>query len=270
VLIDSHAHLDLPAFNRDREEVLKRAREMDIGLIVNMGCDLESSQASLDLAEGYPEVFAAIGFHPNCTARLGDGDLPLLAELSRHPKVVAIGEIGLDFYRDWSPQQIQLEALQRQLELAEELDLPVILHCRRAHEELLQVLTRWRGRQGAGDSPRGIIHCFSGDAGLAQRYLELGFFISLAGPVTYPSSRGMMDLVQRLPLDRLILETDSPYLPPQRYRGQRNEPAYLPIIARRIAEIRGITVESLAENTTQNTLHLFQLLGHKERSPVAN
>ncbi len=270
MLIDSHAHLDMPAFNRDREEVLKRVRELEIGIIVNAGCDLESSKASLNLAEGYPEVFATIGFHPQNAVRLRDCDLPLLAELSRHPKVVAIGEIGLDFYRERAPHQIQLEALQRQLELAGELNLPVVLHCRRAHEELLSLLTQWRVEPGADDSPRGIIHCFSGDAELAWRYLELGFFISLAGPVTYPLSRGMIDLVQRLPLDRLVVETDSPFLTPQRYRGHRNEPAYLPLIVERIAEIRGITVQSLAESTTRNALCLFQLLGHREKSQVAN
>ncbi len=239
---------------------------MGISLIVNIGCDLASSQASLDLADRYPEIWATVGFHPHNADRLREDDLELLADLSRHPRVVAIGEIGLDFYRNLSPREAQLEAFRRQLELTGEVERPVVIHCRRAHEEVLKLLTQ----SSPATEPPGVIHCFSGDVALARRYLELGFFISFTGQVTYPLSPDMTDLLHYLPSDRLLVETDSPFLTPRPYRGRRNEPAYLPAIIEAIARVRGTTTDSLVEVTVQNALRLFRLADGKERSPVAN
>ena len=258
-MIDSHAHIDLPVFGKDREQVLARAREQGVSGIINVGLNLESSQASLKLAQHHPDIFAAVGFHPNEAFRMMDGDTSLLAELAEDSRVVAIGEIGLDFYRKSSPHQRQLEVFQKQLNLAAELGLPVIIHCRQAHKEVLNILTHWVKSASTSGSERGVIHCFSGELELAQHYIELGFLVSLAGSVTYPSAHDLVKLAGELPLDRFLVETDSPFLPPQPYRGRRNEPSYIPLVVNRIAQIRGISAELVAQATAQNAIHLFRL-----------
>ena len=187
---------------------------------------------------------------------MGDGDLDIMAQLSQEPKVVAIGEIGLDFYRNLSPKEAQIEAFKRQLELAETLGLPVIIHSRNADEEVFAILAEWAGRQKSQHP--GVLHCFSGDRELAERYIALGFFISLAGPVTYPSSNAAQ-IVSDIPLDRLLIETDCPYLAPFPYRGKRNEPAYVSFVADKIGQIRGLSLGVVAENTAQNAVQLFRL-----------
>jgi len=262
VIIDSHAHLDLPAFDKDREQMLARAREHGVCGIINVGLNLESSKASIKLAHDHPDIFSAVGFHPNEAFRMMDSDLSLLAELAQDSRVAAIGEIGLDFYRKSSPRQRQLEVFKKQLGLAAELGLPVIIHCRQAHEVVLNILTRWLKSIStpASKSPeRGVIHCFSGDLELAQRYVELGFLISLPGSITYPSAHTLVKVARELPLDRLLVETDSPFLAPQLYRGRRNEPSYLPLIISKIAEVKEVPAELVAKATAQNTRHLFQL-----------
>ncbi len=257
MLVDSHTHIDARMYNKDRHQVLARAREAGVRAIVDVGCDLESSRASVKLARQYAEVFAAIGFHPHSASRMGDSDLEALDELAREPKVVAIGEIGLDFYRNLSPRDMQFEAFKRQLELAERLDMPVIVHSRNAHEEVFAILAEWAKGSKRG-KPLGVLHCFSGDVGLGQRYIELGFLLSIAGPVTYASSHASQ-IAHDLPVDRLLVETDCPFLTPNPYRGKRNEPAYVSLVAQKIGQIRGMPSDVVAEQTAQNAIRLFHL-----------
>ncbi len=262
MIIDSHAHLDLPAFDKDRDQVVTRAREQGVSTIINVGLDIESSRASLRIAQHYPDVFTAVGFHPNRAAEMKEGDLSRLGELTGSPQVVAIGEMGLDYYRKSTPRQRQLEVFQQQLDFAAELGLPVVIHCRNAHKELLAILTAWtKSISPPADNGRGlgVIHCFSGDLRLAWRYIELGFLISLPGSLTYPSARDKIALARELPLDKLLVETDSPFLAPQLHRGQRNEPAYLPLVVDKIAQSRQVPPETIARATTQNAVNLFHL-----------
>lgn len=264
MLIDSHAHLDLPAFDSDRDQVLTRAHQQGVSTIINVGVDLESSRASLRIVQYYPDVFTAVGFHPNSASEMKEGDLALLSELAGRPKVVAIGEIGLDYYRKSTPHQRQLEVFQQQLDLAAELGLPVVIHCRNAYKELLDILVKWvksMPPRTGNNRGLGVIHCFSGDARLAWRYIELGFFISLPGSVTYPSARDKVEVARELPLGKLLVETDSPFLPPQPHRGQRNEPSYLPLIVDKIAQVRQVPPETIAQATAQNAVNLFHLPG---------
>ena len=257
MLVDSHAHIDARLYHKDRDEVVARARKAGVAAVVNVGCDLRSSEASVKLAQRYGEVFAAIGFHPHNAAKMMHGDLDKLAELSQHPEVVAIGEIGLDFYRNLSPREAQIEAFKEQLELAERLGLPVIIHCRNAQEEVLSILTEWAG-PAKRDRPLGVLHCFSGDAKLGHRYIEMGFLISIAGPVTYPSSHAL-EIARDISLEELVIETDCPFLTPHPRRGKRNEPSYVSLIAEKIGEIRGVPPDLVAESTAKNAIRLFEL-----------
>lgn len=258
MLIDSHAHIDVRLYDKDRDQVLARAREAGVAAVVNAGYDLDSSGASIRLAERYAGVFVALGFHPHSAAKMGDGDVERLAELAQHPKVVAIGETGLDFYRNLSPREEQIEAFNRQLELAQRLELPVIIHCRNAQEEVLSILEEWAGRSKGASQPLGVLHCFSGDLGLAQRYIEMGFLLSIAGPVTYSSSHAL-EIALNIPLEKLLIETDCPFLTPHPHRGKRNEPSYLSFIVEKIGEMRGMPSDLIAEHTTENAIQLFRL-----------
>jgi TatD DNase family protein len=260
MLIDSHAHIDLPNFDKDREQVFARARQGGVRAVVNIGLDLESSRASLEMARQYDDVFSTVGFHPHEASELKDDDLKVLAEMAKDEKVVAVGEIGLDFYRNLSPRKSQEEAFRKQLDLAVELGLPVVVHCRQAHKEVFNILSGWvRATLSAGRLRRGVIHCFSGDIELAQRYIEIGFYISLAGSVTYPSAGELVQVAREIPLDRLLLETDAPFLAPQAYRGKRNEPAYIALIAEKVAQVREVPREVVAGAAAKNTISLFRL-----------
>jgi len=262
MLIDSHAHLDAPEFNGDRDQVLTRARKQGVSTIINVGVDLESSRASLHIAQCYPDIFTTVGFHPNIAHEMKEGDLSLLRELAGNSKVVAIGEIGLDFYRKSSSRQRQLEVFQQQLDLAAELGLPVVIHCRNAHKEVLDIVVPWAksiSHSTGYSHGLGVIHCFSGNVMLAQRYIKLGFLISLPGSLTYPSARDMLEVAQKLTLDKLLVETDSPFLAPQLHRGQRNEPSYVSLVVNKIAEVRQVPAETVAQATAQNAINLFRL-----------
>ncbi len=260
MLIDSHAHIDLPTFDRDREQVFARARQGGIRAIINVGLDLKSSRASLKLAKKYDDVFSTVGFHPHEADKMKDEDLKALAELAEDERVVAVGEIGLDFYRNLSARKSQIEAFKKQLDLAVELGLPVVVHCRQAHEEVFNILSDWvRSTLSAGRLRRGVIHCFSGDIEMAQKYIEIGFYISLAGSVTYPSAGDLLQVAREIPLNRLLLETDAPFLVPQAYRGKRNEPAYVALIAEKVAQAREVLREVVAEAAAKNTIELFKL-----------
>ena len=269
MLIDTHAHLDLPQFDADRAAVVERAQAAGVGIIVNAGADIESSRRAVALAEQYPGVYAAVGVHPH-DAKTLDGDaLAALRELARQPKVVAVGEIGLDFYRNLrstasfavSPQDVQRRAFQAQLAWAARLGKPVIVHDREAHAEVLKALTSWAA--GLARSPLagrvGVLHSFSGDLLMAKRAIDLGFYISISGPVTYQNARRLAEIVQALPLNRLLIETDCPYLTPHPHRGKRNEPAYVRLVAEKVAEIKGLGLDEVAAMTTANARRLFEL-----------
>lgn len=256
LLVDSHAHIDARAYDRDRDQVVARAGEAGVGIIINAGFNLKSSRASIKLAQQHTGVYVALGVHPHDAAKVMDGDLDELAQLSREPKVAAIGEIGLDFYRNLSPREVQVKVFRQQLEMAHSLDLPVIIHSRDAGKEVFAVLAEWAGQ--CRSKPLGVLHCFSGDMELAEKYIELGFLISIAGPVTYSSSSAV-EVARHLPLDSLLIETDCPYLTPVPYRGRRNEPAYLPLVAKRIGFIRGVPSDEVAEKSAQNAIRLFRL-----------
>jgi TatD DNase family protein len=253
-LFDTHAHLHDPAFAEDGGAVLSRARAAGIGGLVTIGTDLATSEAAVALAGEHPEVYAAVGVHPHDAALADAAALAALAGLARQPRVVAIGEIGLDFYRNLSPPAAQRAAFRAQLALARELGKPILVHCREAHAELLTTL------EGDGVSAAGgIMHCFSGDLEVARRAMALGFVISIAGPVTYPNARRLVEVARAVALDRLVIETDCPYLPPQPWRGQRNEPAYLAATAARLAELRGTSLAALARRTTETACRALGL-----------
>lgn len=260
-MIDSHLHLDDPQFESEVAAVIGRAESAGIKAKVTAGVDLESSRAAVSLAERYVSVYAAVGFHPHDAVKMRAGDLRELRTLAKHPKVVAIGEIGLDYYRDHSPREVQRRVFQEQLELAAELGLPIVVHSRETSQETYQALSEWskEAKSRYAGLPLGMLHCFSGDLAAALRYAELGFFISLAGPVTYPNARKTREVAAGVPLDRLLTETDAPYLPPQGRRGQRNEPAYLCAIIAQVACLRGMESTVVASATAHNATALFRL-----------
>ena len=259
-IVDTHAHLDMDPFNKYRSEVIARALDSGVSTIINVGINLESSKKAIKLAENHAEVLATVGFHPHQATGAREEDIANLAKIADHPRVVAIGEVGLDFYRNYSPRGAQLQVLKWQLELAAKLDLPVIIHCRQAEKDMLTSLQDWTSlHKDPNRQPRGVIHCFSGDIEAARHYLDMGFFISLGAYIGYSSSRHMHNVIRNIPQDRLVVETDSPFLPPQSHRGQRNEPAYLPLTVGLLAEIREVSPETVARETTQNARRLFRM-----------
>jgi len=255
-LVDSHCHLDSPQFDADRELVIARAVENGVTHIVNPGVDVPSSRATVTLAQQHASVYAAVGVHPHDAKTLDAPGLEELKRLAGLPKVVAIGEIGLDFYRNLSPPEVQRRAFQAQLDLAAELGLPVIVHDRDAHNEVLAILHDWTPHGRAG-----VLHSFSGDVALAERALELGFYIGLSGPVTYPNASRLREVARAVPIERLLIETDAPYLTPQPHRGQRNEPAYVRWVAQALADIKNLIPEQIITRTWANACTLFGLAG---------
>jgi TatD DNase family protein len=259
-LTDTHCHLILPEFSDDLDQTLERAQASGIGTLIVPGIDLPTSRMAVSLAESHPGLFAAVGIHPHQSESWSQSAGAELRDLARSPVVKAIGEIGLDHYRDLAPRPAQRTALQAQLEIAGDLMLPVIVHNRAAIEELLAVLIEWCG----GLDPRlrsraGVLHAFSGELEHARTAIGSGFFIGVAGPLTYPNARPLRELVQQVPRERLLLETDSPYLPPQSHRGQRNEPAHLSEIAAALAKLHASELTEVARLTSQNAARLFQL-----------
>jgi len=253
MLIDSHAHLQWASFDKDREEAVSRAREVGVEYIVNIGFDVDGSRKAVELAELCEGFYATVGIHPHNASQFNDDVLEELRMLSGHAKVVAIGEIGLDYYRNLSPRTAQKRAFEVQLLLAEELGLPVVVHDREAHSEILEVLSAFKGRI------KGVTHCFSGSREMAEQCIKYGFYISFAGSVTYPNSRRLQAIAKWTDLDKILLETDSPWLAPQEMRGKRNEPAFLPFIAKKIANLKGTSLNEIAEATTRNAREIFQL-----------
>ncbi|MEE9912405.1 MAG: TatD family hydrolase [Deltaproteobacteria bacterium] len=252
MLIDSHAHLEMMEFDSDRREVIERARLAGVDGIVTVGTNLGLSRKALSIAREYENIYATIGIHPHDAARAGDQAFDDLRDLARDPKVVAYGEIGLDYFRDHSPREKQIEMFARQLELARELRLPVIIHDRDAHDQTLRMVKDSNIRSG-------VFHCFSGDWSMARQCIDLGFYVSVPGVVTFEKSKVLQEVVRQAPLDSLLLETDCPYLTPVPHRGKRNEPSFIIHTAKKVAEIKGMPWEDLAEAAARNTRKLFRI-----------
>ncbi len=253
MLFDTHAHLHFPEFQEDLPAVLERARAAGVRGVLTVGTSVETSRVAVTLAEREADVYAAVGIHPHDASEADEAAFAALRGLAlSSPRVVAIGETGLDFFRDLSPREVQVEVFRRQLDLARQIRKPALIHCRDAQAETLAILAEAQvGEVG------GIMHCFSGDVEVAKRCLDLGLMISLAGPVTYKNARALPEVARFVPEDRLVLETDCPFLPPQPYRGKRNEPAYLPITAARVAELKGLPPEELGSRMAETALSLF-------------
>ena len=253
-LFDTHAHLHFPEFAEDLPAVLERARSVGVAGLVTIGTDVPTSVAAIELAGREADVWASVGIHPHDATEADAAAMREIERLAGEPRVVAIGEIGLDFFRNLSPRDVQERTFRALLEVAVRVAKPVLIHCRDAHDDTLAILAEAKlGARG------GIMHCFSGDVAIARRCLDLGLTISLAGPVTYPNARALPEVARFVPADRLVVETDCPFLPPQGHRGRRNEPAYLALTAARVAELRGEPLASLGPTMRDNARRLFGL-----------
>jgi TatD DNase family protein len=257
-LIDSHCHLDFERFDDDRQQVIERAGAAGVEAIIIPALDLTNCQTVLDLTEQYDQLLGAVGIHPNSSAEWQDGWLEEIRSFAQHPKVVAIGEIGLDYYWDKSPKVIQQQALRMQLVLAAELNLPVIIHNRESDEDVLELLAQ---SPLNGRPEPGVLHSFSTNWETAEQALDMGFYLGFTGPVTYKKADELRAVVARVPLERMLIETDAPFLAPQQHRGKRNEPAYVAYVAEKIAEVRGLTTAEIARHTTENASRLFRIPG---------
>jgi TatD DNase family protein len=255
-IIDTHAHLDADEFVSDCDAGIVRAVEAGVTRIITTGISVASSEKVIALAERYPQVFAAVGIHPQEIAEVQKADILRIAELAKSPKVVALGEMGLDFHRSVVHRDEQIQGLKWQLELANELKLPVIIHNRQSTSEMIEILDEWVSESHV-ETP-GVIHCFQDSIPVAKTFLEMGFYLSLGGYISYPSSH-LSTVINSIPKNRLLVETDCPYLPPQKYRGKRNEPAYITYTVDKLAEILGITAEQVAHLTTENATRMFKL-----------
>ena len=250
---DSHSHMDDRRFDGDREEIINDLLNHDVGLLMNVGCDLESSERSVALAEQYPFIYAAVGSHPDDADHVNGKLLDRYRRLAEHEKVRAIGEIGLDYHYEDVPRAQQIIAFEQQLELAEALKLPVIVHEREAHGDAMEIVKRH-------PDARGVFHCFSGSKELALWLVERGWYIGFTGVVTFKNARRALEAVQALPMDRILIETDCPYMAPEPYRGRRNDSRYVPLVAAKIAEIKGISPEEAGNITAENAKRLFSIL----------
>jgi TatD DNase family protein len=254
MLFDTHAHLNAEQFDEDREEVLKRAQEMGVSRILNIGFNRDTIPTSLQLAEKYDYIYSSVGWHPQDAKDFTEGDYEWLKSLAKHPKVVAIGEIGLDYYWDTSPRDVQDRVFREQIRLAKEVKLPIIIHNRDAHEDVLKIL-----REEHAEDVGGIMHAFSGSVEMAKACLDLNFYISFGGPLTFKNARKPKEVAKEVPLDRILIETDAPYLTPHPHRGKRNESGYVSYVAEVLAELRGLTVEEIARITYDNAVKVLKL-----------
>lgn len=252
MLVDTHTHLDAQQFDEDREETIARAVEQGVTRLINIGFNRETIPTTMKLAETYDFIYAAIGWHPQDAITMKDEDLDWIAELCRHEKVVAIGEIGLDYYWDTSPKDVQHAVFRRQIGLARELGMPVVIHNRDAHEDTIRIL-----REEKAHEVGGVMHSFSGSWETAKLCLNMGFHLSFGGPITFKNAKQPKEVLKQTPIDRLLLETDAPYLTPHPYRGKRNESAYVNLVAEAAAELKGVPFQEIAEKTTRNALERF-------------
>lgn len=249
--IDSHCHLDFPNFEKDFGEVLARAEKAGVQKFINPGVDLLTSCKAVALAEKFLPIFAAVGFHPSEAEKLSADNFIELEKLAQSGKVVAIGEIGLDFFKNQKSKNIQIEVFRKQLALAERIQKPAIIHSREADSEILEILDDFK--------VQGVFHCFGSDWGFAQKVLERGFSIGLTGIVTFPNSENIHEVAQKIPLEKLLIETDAPFLAPQKFRGERCEPAFVIEVAQKIADLKNLPIEKIATTTTENVEELFEI-----------
>ena len=254
MLIDSHAHLEMPDFKKDLEAVVQRAKESGVEYTFTVGTEKKDWTRALEIAHSYPSIYAILGVHPHNAKEIDDETYSILKRLCRDEKVKAYGEIGLDFYRNHSPRDIQLKRFREQIVLAKELRLPIVIHDREAHRETLEIL-----KSEKAEDCGGIIHCFSGDSQMAKECIEMGFYISIPGTVTFKNTGEFHEIIKQLPLESLLIETDAPFLAPVPFRGKRNEPSYVRYTAQKVAEIKGVSFEKVAEVTTDNALRVYRL-----------
>lgn len=257
MIFDTHAHYDDSAFDSDREAVLSSLFEKGIGHLVNVGADMNTSRASVELAQSHPFIYAAVGVHPSSAAELNEDNLEMLRQMATNPKVVAIGEIGLDYHWPEPDPQLQKYWFERQLSLALSLDLPVIIHSRDAAADTLEIIKKYH-EQSEG-ALRGVIHCFSSGPEIAKEYTDRGFFIGIGGVVTFKNGKKMKEVAASVPLSQIVTETDCPYLAPDPYRKNRNDSGYLPLVVGEIAALRGLTVEEVVAATEENAKNLYRL-----------
>ena len=255
-LVDSHAHLDFSAFDDDREEVIRQAEQAGVKWIINIGAgeELKSAHRSLELARRYQNIFSTVGIHPHDAKIWSPQVRDEIVELAQKPKVVAIGEIGLDFAKEYSPREVQEKVFYEQLELARELGLPVVIHSRDAHDKTFKILKEMKIKQA-------VMHCYSGSLELAKQLVKMGFYLSIPGVVTFKNAKKLLEVVREISLEHLLIETDCPFLAPEPYRGKRNQPAYVKYVAEKIAELKNTSLEEVASKTTENVLKLFSLKG---------
>jgi len=251
-LVDTHAHLDGERFLDDIDDVLQNAQDNGVETIITVGCDLASSQASVELSQRYSNVFATVGVHPHDAAHLTTEVIDRFKLLAKEPKVVAIGEIGLDYYRNRCPHDQQQSAFRQQIQLAHQCQLPIVVHDRDAHDDVMRILEEENAQQVGG-----VLHCFSGDLAMAKRCIEMGFYLSFTGTITYPKNEEIREIIHQIPTEHILVETDCPYLSPQNWRGKRNEPAYVVKTAEKIAEIKGLSLTDIARTTSLNAHALF-------------
>lgn len=249
---ESHAHYDDTRFEEDRVEILEGLKEKGVDYVINIGADMASSKMSIELAKEYPFIYCSVGVHPHEVEHMAQGDIDKLKEFANNEKVVAIGEIGLDYYYDLSPRELQQKWFKKQLQLAQELDLPIVVHSRDACAQTFEIIKEH-------PDLRGVIHCFSGSKELAKEYVKRGFYIGIGGSLTFKNARKTVEVVQEIPIEFLLIETDSPYLAPVPHRGKRNDSSYLVHVVEKIADIKGITPEEVAKITMQNAKNLFKI-----------
>ena len=252
MLFDTHAHMNDPVFDEDRDALLQQLPDLGVGLVMNPGCSLENSRQAIAIAETYPFVYAAVGTHPDTADEVNDEVIAEYRQLCRHEKVKAIGEIGLDYYYESIPREIQQQAFRLQMELARETGLPVIIHERDAHDDGMKMIKEF-------PDVRGVFHCYSGSAEMARQLVKLGWYIGFTGVLTFKNARKAVETAQSIPLDRIVLETDCPFMAPEPFRGKRNHPGYLYRMAERLAEIRGLSVEDIHAITTENGKRLYNI-----------
>ncbi|MFS1516827.1 TatD family hydrolase [Bacillus sp. SCS-151] len=252
MLFDTHAHLNATQFDEDVVDVINRAKMEGVSHIVVVGFDRQTITRAMELTEMYDFIYAAVGWHPVDAIDMVDEDLSWIEELASHPKVVAIGEMGLDYYWDKSPKDVQKEVFRKQIKLAKKVNLPIIIHNREATADVLQILEEENAEQVGG-----IMHCFTGSVEVAKKCMDMNFYISLGGPVTFKNAKKPKEVAKDIPLENLLIETDCPYLAPHPYRGKRNEPSYVKYVAESIAHLKGITVEEVSEKTALNAKKLF-------------
>lgn len=258
MLFDTHAHLQDAKFDEDRQQVIERAVRAGVTHIVNVGFNTETIKGTLQLAENYDFIYAAVGWHPHDAKDMKEEDLKWLEELAAHPKVVALGEMGLDYYWDNSPREVQKEVFRKQIALARKVKLPIIIHARDAYQDIVDILKEENARDIGG-----VMHCFSGSYEIAKQCIDLNFFISFGGPLTFTNAKKPKEIAVRIPDDRLLIETDCPYLTPHPFRGKRNESAYVRLVAEALAELKGWEYERVAELTAENAKRLFKIGGAK-------